>query len=206
MTSVKRKGEDDGEVVTRGSKRGVDGCESTTVAGMTTDDAQNSTVPDSKSTRFADDAADESANTLDAQKKLLVYMSGCDAPLEADVVVLAVGATAGARLCAASSAIKALPTTQGFAGLRGITCVAVRLFLKPASYRTAGLSGGSFDSTLCPPEVALAMVASPVLVCGPGVGGLTELKETGFCVYDLQRMQQEFAEGELSVLEVSLGV
>jgi hypothetical protein len=32
-----------------------------------------------------------------------------------------------------------------------------------------------------------------VVVCGPGVGGIPELVETGFCLYDLQRLQDEFA-------------
>jgi len=46
------------------------------------------------------------------------------------------------------------------------------------------------------------MSASPVLVAGPNIGGLPELKETGFCVYDLQRMHPELATGDLAVLEV----
>ena len=41
------------------------------------------------------------------------------------------------------------------------------------------------------PLGAAAMKASPVCVVGPGVGGLPPLRETGFCVYDLQRMHDE---------------
>ena len=37
------------------------------------------------------------------------------------------------------------------------------------------------------------MLDSPVSVCGAGIGGIKELKETGFCVYDLQRMHAEFS-------------
>lgn len=46
------------------------------------------------------------------------------------------------------------------------------------------------------------MEDSPVLVCGPRIGGLPELDETGFCVYDLQRMHDEHAAGDVAVLEV----
>jgi hypothetical protein len=120
----------------------------------------------------------------------------------ADAVVLAVGATAAARLRASSPLLQAQLSTSGFDRLRGITCVAVRLYLTPASYRTAGLGGGAFDSTLLPPNAASAMVASPVLVAGPAIGGLPELRETGFCVYDLQRLHPELAEGDLAVMEV----
>ena len=46
------------------------------------------------------------------------------------------------------------------------------------------------------------MRASPVTVVGPEIGNLDELKETGFCVYDLQRMHDARAAGDLGVLEV----
>ena len=75
-------------------------------------------------------------------------------PLVADAVILAVGGTAAARLAAASPAMKGLPACAGFEGLRGVTCVAVRLFLTPSARRTAGLMGGAHDATLLPPEVA----------------------------------------------------
>ena len=126
-----------------------------------------------------------------------------DEPLLADAVVLAVGATSAAKLVSASPALSALAACRRFDELRGITCVAVRLYLSPhAGGRTGGLKGGAHDSTLLPPAVAEAMRASPVHVVGPEVGGMSELKETGFCVYDLQRMHDEHAAGDLGVLEV----
>ena len=124
------------------------------------------------------------------------------APLIADAVVLAVGATAAARLAEASPALSSLPAAARFGELRGITCVAVRLYLRPATQRTAGLQGGAHASTLLPEAVARAMNDSPVVVVGAGVGGMAELEETGFCVYDLQRMHDEHASNELAVLEV----
>jgi hypothetical protein len=74
--------------------------------------------------------------------------------------------------------------------------------LQPAAERTRQLSGGICDSTLLTPAVARAMADSPVLVVGPHVGGMSELVETGFCVYDLQRLHNEHADGELAVMEV----
>ena len=46
------------------------------------------------------------------------------------------------------------------------------------------------------------MADSPVLVVGPHVGGMSELVETGFCVYDLQRLHNEHADGELAELQL----
>ena len=38
------------------------------------------------------------------------------------------------------------------------------------------------------------MKESPVVVCGPNIGNnLPELIETGFCIYDLQRLHDEFS-------------
>ena len=34
---------------------------------------------------------------------------------------------------------------------------------------------------------------SPVSVCGADIGGIRELEETGFCIYDLQRMHDDFS-------------
>ena len=95
-------------------------------------------------------------------------------------------------------ALEALQSTRGFQQLRGVTCVAVRLYLTAAATRTCGLKGGMHDSTLLPPTVANAMADSPVVVCGPEIGGIAELRETGFCVYDLQRMHDEHAAGDLA--------
>ena len=126
---------------------------------------------------------------------------GDETPLACDAIVLAVGATSAARLCESSPLLASLPATQRFGELRGVTCVAVRVYLQPAP-RTSGLLGGSHASTLLPPAVAAAMRASPVTVCGPEIGGMAELSEAGFCVYDLQRMHDEHAAGDLAVLEV----
>jgi uncharacterized protein with NAD-binding domain and iron-sulfur cluster len=48
------------------------------------------------------------------------------------------------------------------------------------------------------------MAESPVIVCGADIGThIPELKETGFCIYDLQRMHDEFAApNDVAVLEV----
>jgi hypothetical protein len=50
------------------------------------------------------------------------------------------------------------------------------------------------------------MADSPVVVCGPNIGGIPQLAETGFCIYDLQRLQDVFAtkfkEGELFTIEI----
>jgi uncharacterized protein with NAD-binding domain and iron-sulfur cluster len=135
-------------------------------------------------------------------RRLAVEVEGTEEPLIADAVVLAVGGTAAARLRDASPALSGLPTTVGFPKIRGITCVAARLYLRPAASRTDGLDGGAHGSTLLPMQAARAMAASPVLVAGPGIGGLPELSETGFCVYDLQRMHDEHAAGDLAVIEV----
>jgi uncharacterized protein with NAD-binding domain and iron-sulfur cluster len=135
---------------------------------------------------------------------LSVEVLGRDQPFEADAVVLAVGATSAARLVQQSPMLEGLPATRRFAELRGVTCVAVRLYLQPsAAGRTGGLQGGAHDSTLLPREVAEAMRATPVTVVGPEMAkGRSELLEAGYCVYDLQRMHDEHAAGELAVLEV----
>jgi uncharacterized protein with NAD-binding domain and iron-sulfur cluster len=113
--------------------------------------------------------------------------------LECDAVVLAVGGTALKHLLPSCQPLQQLPASQKFYKLRGITCVAVRMFLRPDAVTTTGLEGGMYDSTQLPPCVAQAMHASPVVVCGPRIGGLPQLAETGFCIYDLQRLHDEFA-------------
>jgi uncharacterized protein with NAD-binding domain and iron-sulfur cluster len=113
--------------------------------------------------------------------------------IDCDVVVLAIGATAAGKLASTSPALSSLKATQDFDKLRGVTCVAVRLFLKPNPIITTNLSGGSCDKTALSPDIARAMCDSPVAVCGAGIGGIEELKETGFCIYDLGRMHDEFS-------------
>ena len=103
-----------------------------------------------------------------------------DAPIDADAVVLAVGATSAARLAEASPALRDLPSCARWSELRGITCVAVWLFLEPAARATTGLGGGARPAAAA--AVAQAMAASPVAVvtraCSPS-------SRTGFYIYDL---------------------
>jgi len=143
---------------------------------------------------------------------------------EFDAIIMAVGGTAMGKIATTSPAIQSIPSIPDFTQCRGITCVAVRMFLKPNRVITAGLGGGgsaTLDRTELPPDMAQAMVDSPVVVVGPkidissGSGGFgTEyLEETGFCIYDLQRLHDEFAvvgspspddddDGRTAVLEV----
>ena len=129
--------------------------------------------------------------------------------IECDAVVLAVGATSMGKIAASSPAISSLEASKDFDKLRGVTCVAVRLFLKPHPIITSDLKGGLHGKTQLPPDVAEAMKDSPVAVCGADMGGIKELKETGFCIYDLQRMHDEFSvdasahgDEQVAVLEV----
>ena len=141
----------------------------------------------------------------DGRLEVDVQSRGAEAceTLRADAVVLAVGGVAASKLAQASPLLGSLHATRGFERLRGITCVAVRMYLRPAAAPTGGLRGGAHPSTMLPPPVAKAMEASPVLVCGPGVGSIPQLAETGFCVYDLQRLHDEIAaDREVAALEV----
>jgi len=130
--------------------------------------------------------------------------------IDCDAIVLAVGATSMSKISASSPVIGSLPATKDFDKLRGVTCVAVRLFLKPHASITSDLKGGVHPKTQLPPDVATAMKDSPIAVCGAGMGGIAALEETGFCVYDLQRMHDEFSidkvgehsEEAVAVLEV----
>jgi len=62
------------------------------------------------------------------------------------------------------------------------------------------------DPEICGQILSKAMADTPVFVCGPKVGGIPELVETGFCVYDLQRLQDDFStkykENECFTIEV----
>uniref|UniRef100_A0A7S2YTX9 Amine oxidase domain-containing protein n=1 Tax=Entomoneis paludosa TaxID=265537 RepID=A0A7S2YTX9_9STRA len=94
-----------------------------------------------------------------------------------DAVVMAIGATTAGRLIDCCPPLQSISNLSAqWKDLRGVTCVAVRLFMDS----TAGnlVSG--------------AMVDSPVVVCGPKIGGAPSLVETGFCIYDLTRLQDEF--------------
>jgi uncharacterized protein with NAD-binding domain and iron-sulfur cluster len=121
--------------------------------------------------------------------------------IKCDAIVMAVGGTAMSIITNNSPALQTLNAVKerdNFQKLRGVTCVAVRLFLKPHEITTSGLNGGEYDKTQLPPNLAKAMTDSPIAVCGPdpaiGTNGI--LNETGFCIYDLQRMHDEFSVDE----------
>lgn len=115
--------------------------------------------------------------------KFTVSVNGNES-IECDAVVLAVGGTAIKRLVPSCPPLASLPEADGWKNFRGVTCVAIRLFLRPSENEDGSLS--------LPPSVANAMKDSPVVVCGANVGGIPQLSETGFCIYDLQRLQDEF--------------
>jgi uncharacterized protein with NAD-binding domain and iron-sulfur cluster len=96
--------------------------------------------------------------------------------IDCDVIILAVGGISLKNLTPSCPPLAELPIAKQWRNCRGVTCVAVRLF---------------FDSSqiIFLSAVATAMKDSPVFVCGPGVGGIKELVETGFCIYDLERLQ-----------------
>ncbi len=133
--------------------------------------------------------------------------------IDCDAIVFAVGGVAMGKISANSPALTKLQSVkerQYFKEFRGVTCVAVRLFIKPEERATSGLDGGEYKETQLPADLATSMKDSPVAVCGPNPSirnGL--LKETGFCIYDLQRMHDEFSvdfnrgnDNRVAVLEV----
>lgn len=110
--------------------------------------------------------------------------------LQCDSVIMAVGATAMGKLSDSSpSVFDRIPISKSFSKLRGITCVAVRLYLTPSPITQ--VKGGQHTTTEMPSNYATKMKDSPVIVCGENI--LPELEETGFCIYDLQRLQDEFS-------------
>ena len=131
--------------------------------------------------------------------------------IQCDAVVLSVGAVAAKRLVESSPALSSLTATENFDKLRGVTCIAVRMFINPHSTVNERLRGGAYNKSQLPPDMTKAMLDSPIVVCGAGI--IPELKETGFCIYDLQRMHDEFSvdfyetnsvasEEQVAVLEV----
>lgn len=158
-----------------------------------------------------DDDATTDASTTKRKKLKISLQDNTTSPIVCDSVVLAVGGTSMAKLVQTSPVLKQIPMAArgDFDKFRGVTCVAVRLFLKPHSTVTRNLKGGQYDATELPPNVAKAMQESPVAVCGPNIGTMPILKEIGFCIYDLQRLQDEFAvdnnkndDNRVAVLEV----
>ncbi|GFH48051.1 hypothetical protein CTEN210_04527 [Chaetoceros tenuissimus] len=144
--------------------------------------------------------------TMDDYKYAVTLDGSEPTTLGCDAIVFAVGANSMSKITQFSPLLQSLPATKDFDRLRGITCVAVRLFLKPNDVVYTDSEG---RKTQLPMDLAKKMNDSPVAVCGPNIGNIPELKETGFCVYDLQRMQDEFAvkteesiDDNLAVLEV----
>jgi len=115
---------------------------------------------------------------MDSNSKFEVEING-EKRLEFDSIIFAVGAHSFKRLLPSCSFLSKHPSAENWQNLRGITCVAVRLFLEPQSQTISAIDQ--------------AMRDSPVFVCGPNVGGIPELIETGFCIYDLQRLQDEYS-------------
>ena len=105
--------------------------------------------------------------------------------IDCDAVIFAIGGTSMAKLTKESPGTRDLMGRNEFDKLRGVTCVAVRLWLSQL-----------------PTDITEAMLDSPVFVCGPEIGGLKELDETGFCIYDLSRLQDEIAQSRTAALEV----
>ncbi|CAJ1957390.1 unnamed protein product [Cylindrotheca closterium] len=104
--------------------------------------------------------------------------------LEFDYIIFAVGANSFKRLLPKCSFLSKHPDADNWRSLRGITCVAVRLFLRPQTSDNGAVSGiRAIDEAM----------DEAVFVCGPNVGGIPELVETGFCIYDLQRLQNEYS-------------
>ena len=146
-----------------------------------------------------------SSVTQTSDDQYRVTLSNGQDEIDCDGVIFAVGGVSMGKIVASSPETNELLGPQGFEKSRGVTCVAVRLFLKPDT-TTTDLLGGKHSSTQLPPDMARAMKDTPVVVCGPKIGGMPELKEAGFCIYDLQRMQDQFAIGigsqDAAVIEV----
>lgn len=135
-----------------------------------------------------------SSVTQTSDDQYRVTLSNGQDEIDCDGVIFAVGGVSMGKIVASSPETNELLGPQGFEESRGVTCVAVRLFLKPDT-TTTDLLGGKHGSSQLPPDMARAMKDTPVVVCGPDIGRIPELKEAGFCIYDLQRMQDQFAIG-----------
>lgn len=116
--------------------------------------------------------------------ELTVEINGGET-MKFDAIILAVGGTSMKKLLPCSSVLANLPDSKNWEKLRGVTCVAVRLFFKAACSSDGTIRGIS--------AIDEAMKDSPAFVCGPNIGGIAELTETGFCIYDLQRLHDEFS-------------
>lgn len=101
-----------------------------------------------------------------------ITLNGGEDEIHADCIVFAIGGSSLKRLTPACPPLVNLPQAKAWKKFRGITCVAVRLFFHAE-----------------PLVLKAAMKDSPVVVCGAKIGKIPELSETGFCIYDLARLQ-----------------
>lgn len=124
-------------------------------------------------------------DALDPPTELLRITTQVGDSIDCDAIILAVGGIAVKRLLPSSPPLASLPGANGWQRFRGVTCVAVRLFLRP---EMDSITGRPTMLT----SIANAMKDSPVVVCGAAIGNIPQLTETGFCIYDLQRLQDEF--------------
>eukprot|EP00536_Pseudo-nitzschia_multiseries_P009713 jgi/Psemu1/201409/e_gw1.279.73.1 len=119
-----------------------------------------------------DGGAETSASTSTSNSRFRITLNDGDDAIDADCIVFAIGGTSLKRLLPACPPLTKLPQTKAWEKFRGVTCVAVRLF---------------FDAE--PRLLREAMADSPAVVCGANIGDIPELSETGFCIYDLERLQ-----------------
>ena len=117
-----------------------------------------------------------------------------------DAVILAVGGTAMKNLIQCSPILANHPDSSKWKKFRGVTCCAVRIFFdKQQAQQQQQQRQNSNSSLSYLQKIEHAMKESPVVVCGPNIGNnLPELIETGFCIYDLQRLHDEFSSSSSS--------
>jgi hypothetical protein len=116
--------------------------------------------------------------TANGTPKYKITVDGSTESIECNAVALAIGGTALKRLLPDCPPLSSLPGANGWKDFRGVTCVATRLFFKQSSKSLSNM-------------LQVGMKDSPVFVCGPKIGEISELTETGFCLYDLERLQGE---------------
>ncbi|KAL3905241.1 MAG: hypothetical protein SGILL_009755, partial [Bacillariaceae sp.] len=120
------------------------------------------------------ETASSSSSSSKSTSKYQVTLNDGDETIDCDAIVFAIGGTSLKNLSPSCPPLANLPIAEKWQRFRGVTCVAVRLF---------------FDSPEMISSIAEATKDSPVVVCGAGVGGIKELTETGFCIYDVERIQ-----------------
>ena len=117
-------------------------------------------------------SSDESNNSTTSS--IQVTLNDGTESIDCDAIVFAIGGTSMKNLVSTCPVLSEVSIAKEFRKFRGVTCVAVRLF---------------FDSPVMLSSIATSMKDSPVAVCGPNIGDIPQLVETGFCIYDLGRLQ-----------------